>query len=374
MKTKILIIIFCLVFLTLGFSAGQLNVTLITPDSDIPENVAQNTTIFVNVSIKCLADDCGVVMGSLRYNQSGTEPDQLVNISEEEKPFYKMNTSNTSYYTYVGITQPSKTQWAASATVNNKLSSFGLSITGEGEISNTEYLDLSTSNNGRLVNDTLSMGNFDTHKFNFTIREMPGDIKNITLLWEGYSLLEDAGANTVGIFLWNYSSSQWQNLSWPSGTSDVTERTNLTIQSQINDALLNSGSKDNLFFAAQADCWGCLQGSELHTDFARIEVTAIQNTTQGCGNMYQNDICYLAWTINATGEQGKSWYLDANFSGTSVTDENNTLNFQINILGPAGPTASSVVVVTPELNFLAVLLLFLCAFILYIKFLQNSYQ
>ena len=347
MKKFFIVMFSCLIFLTLGFSAGQLNVTLVTPTPSGSQNVTQNATVTVNASIKCLADDCGVVMGSLRYNQSGTEPNQLVNISEPEKPFYKMNTTKTSTYDYLGMTQPSKRQWASNQNEDSILMDDGPNLTGETEISTADYQLINASNNGWLE-QTGGNGEWPTQKYNFTTKELTGNIKNMTFTWEGYAVESPPSNDTSTIYVWNYTSSWWRSMTSHDIGEDVTLTVIYTLQSQFNSVL----SAERTYFAVQSEGGGPISNSLLYTDFAKLDITAIQNTTQGCGNMYQNDICYLAWTINATGDEWTIWYLDANFSGTDTTEENNTLNFQINISAPTPPDPGSlnVTLMTPTVS------------------------
>jgi len=71
-----------------GYSVGYLEVELISPSSQILNNIVQNTTFIVNATVICRGAPCGNVYGTVMYNLTSAYPDTPINVTYGDKPFF----------------------------------------------------------------------------------------------------------------------------------------------------------------------------------------------------------------------------------------------------------------------------------------------
>ena len=69
-------------------SQPYLEVNLTLPSTESTTNVVQNYTFTLNASVTCRQGICGTVNGTVRYNDSGTEPDTTTSIAYGATPVF----------------------------------------------------------------------------------------------------------------------------------------------------------------------------------------------------------------------------------------------------------------------------------------------
>lgn len=110
--------------MTFEIKPTYLLVNLISPSPSIyteknPYLVAQNSTFWLNVSVKCYSEgeggNCGTIIGDPRYNSSGKEPNELINYTPStpfwyEKDIYR-TVEGTNYLSNGGFEEGSANGW-----------------------------------------------------------------------------------------------------------------------------------------------------------------------------------------------------------------------------------------------------------------------
>ncbi|MEM7825069.1 MAG: hypothetical protein QXO27_03810 [Candidatus Aenigmatarchaeota archaeon] len=72
----------------IGYSIGYLEVELVLPSTEEPNNVVQNFTFLVNATVFCRNAYCGNVYGTLMYNLTSPYPDTVINTTYGDKPLF----------------------------------------------------------------------------------------------------------------------------------------------------------------------------------------------------------------------------------------------------------------------------------------------
>ncbi|MEM7819046.1 MAG: right-handed parallel beta-helix repeat-containing protein, partial [Candidatus Aenigmatarchaeota archaeon] len=317
-------------YLLVDWSAtSQINSNTCTPSS--PCNVVQNSTFNASVNVTCYSEgeggSCGYVSGSIRYNETGIEPNTLINTTKGATPFYVV-AEKEFVYNFMSITSPSATHKAeANTTLTTRPPTELISGT---EATTDDYGQINRSDDSRWT--SLPTDNYYVaQKFGFKINESVNLIDNITVLWEGYAFsatlqppntcIISSTSYCAYLYIWNFSSGSWLFVSshcvdgdWTLTKSYI--RPDYNMSDFVRDSYLYLLVQDNN--PTGSPCSGYVS-----TDYVEAQVMISQNPIS-CGSLLNGQSCQLNWSINATGDglpQVRA--IDANFSSSLASVQAN---------------------------------------------------
>jgi len=374
---------------------GKLNVNLTNPDPGVytesnPLLVNQYSTFTVNSTVTCKIGYCGDVFGTIRYNETGPEPNELISLSKGATPFYLVDeppetllpeSPNSKAYSIndtFGSTPGSantaftdldydKTNFSDDArmtvyadqdagscggTVSFDCSKYTSSeecmqlavppgcgpgqccdwITTQCAPKDCSYI--TQSDRCECCGCTWSGGgiSYGHLKFTFNLTKEFGitysDIEEITYYFEGYFDNESAG-NFDGWLKYKDGSV------WITGhTLTRTEQTYSKTFTDSFDDLVQGGVFQFGMTVRSATDDATVYG---YADYAHLTVKYKTNK-QYCGALNANDACQLNWTINVTGAVNTAYKIDVNFSSSSSSvTENDTDDAVIKITDTTPP-------------------------------------
>jgi len=291
------------------FLAPYLEVSLSTPDpatctESSPCSWTQNQTYWVNATVTCREDDCGLVNGNVRYNSTG-ETMIPINSTKGATPFYIISKDAHPYDNAQdgSHTEPDNPEYAYDDGLNDT-STFA------------NFFAQSTSDYTSVLESEIYYWVF------------PADTNNGILFYTS-KLLFDCGAAGADcdlfIYAWNWTNSVWDrllNVDESDGGWAIIETKNLS----LNSSYFDSNGNARIIFRIASGRWET--GSpwtefDLYDTYISANLTEYSSQPASCGNMNEGDICQLNWTVNATGAIDSAWKIDANFS-SSVASENDT--------------------------------------------------
>ena len=90
------------------------------------------------------------------------------------------------------------------------------------QFSSAEYNAIASSDDSRAsYSGGGGEGSYDFHRFKFRIDEELAQIKRLHVLHEGYGYFHEGGGNGVELFIWNYSSNQWESVGYHTNGYDT---------------------------------------------------------------------------------------------------------------------------------------------------------
>ena len=287
------------------YTTPILNVTLITPLAGSSTNVTQNTTFWVNASVRCMNGACGTVVGSVRYNRTTANPDFLINYTDLNGiPF-----SNST----------SQIPWSCGTLSQNQLCTLNWTVNATGTIGVSYYLDVNFTSSLSQTPDN------DTSNFQINISkpsdQIPpsvtindpnvGENHSENILINATVTDSDSGVNSSAVFYWienvsgnvtawtnlsNISSGNWQ---WYNATFDSTTISDGTYNVTINASDIAGNVNDSEKLEITIDNTNPkvgfitpLEGQNMTSSFL-INVS-INDTTSGVQNAYY-------WIENVSG-------------------------------------------------------------------------
>jgi len=316
-------------------ASAWLEVNLTDPNSTYqnpsnPLELSRYSTFTVNATVKCKTDlagvDCGSVSGSIRYNASGAEPNELIN-TIYDTPFYVIEPiipSNTTTYDFKGITYPSTTSNATKDQINefNPISS-GDTIWDGVELTTVDYQEINTSDDSR-DSQTGSSSDIPYFIFHFKLNESETEVYKINVSWEGYFT---AGTTSI-LYVYNFTDTEWQVVGSHTATEDQ------IIYKEYDQSVSDLIENNYIHLLVESNYPGVAH--TLYTNYVKVNVTLKGGgeNPQSCGSLSQDQSCQLNWTINATGTPPQLRVIDVNFSSSySSIQENHTDDAYVKITG-----------------------------------------
>ncbi len=278
---------------------SEINDTECTPGSPCEFN--QYEQFKANATVICKTNpagySCGSVSGSIRYNESGTEPNQLINITEGAEPFYIDDIIHQEMLpTYAENSTNDVTD-----NVNESDNIYGREYCGTASCI-TPYIYI-----------------------NFTTSET---YENVTI---------EVVVLTAG-FLSCWSGSGWTTIIF---SLPITEGNKTGSLSSCSNA-----DGNYTFRAWDIDTGGFRGEAEIKIDYIFLNRTIEAQNTESCGSLTDGSSCQLNWTVNATGTPILLHVLDVNFTSPSVT-ENTTDDAYVKII-PYGWLNATLLTPTPN--------------------------
>ncbi len=145
---------------------------------------------------------------------------------------YAYNAPGSTTYTFTGVTQSTNDYYAYEdygATVFSNQDD-----TGTSEASNTDYDNIEADDGNRWVTEeATSDGDYDSQLYKFYIDETESTVSQLDLKWNGYGETE-TGYSTY-FYIWDYNSSNWEQLD----SNDFTAATDADLTGTIDSSVGN---------------------------------------------------------------------------------------------------------------------------------------
>lgn len=318
----------------LVYQYGEIHVNMTNPLVDTA--VTENSTFFVNSTVQCIGTNakCGQVVGKVRYNSTGANPDFTI-YPNETTPFY---------------VDENEGQWDI--------------ITDEGDgTADSSFYFIGDWSDDSYGNSSLK---FEPQKSieadGMTFRIVGQNGPNIDAIINFYICdgFDSAGCNNDGVTCTlvnnslNYNqipTSGWVSILFDSPYQVIAGNTySITFETTGTDGDSSSDYKrmgadtspaSNAAWTILDDS-SCLYGSS----YGQIILNGSANP-KWCGNagMDEDDICYLNWTVNATfadDEYVIDVYFNSSYGNSNVAD-NNTGDIMIfNVSAGAADTSFNI--------------------------------
>jgi len=362
-----------------------LEVNLTEPNSTYqdlsnPLEVIQYSIFNVNATVKCKTDlsglSCGSISGSIRYNDTGTEPNQLINVTGGAIPFYISSSYGPGFVTVI----QSESKFKTGSDVYSSPAIADVDNDGTLEIvigSVDDYVYVLNHTNGVLKNESkfktggdvysspaiadvdndgtleIVIGSVDDYVY--VLNHTNGVLKNESKFKTGGDVLSSPAIADVDndgtleivigsydeyVYVLNHTNGVLKNESrYKTGASLFSSP---AIADVDNDGTLEIviGSWDDYVYVLNASSysgyewqnWTMFHHDLNHTGY---QVPVGVRNAQSCGSLTNNQQCQLNWTINATGNVNDVYVIDVNFSSNPSND---TEDAYVKITGgPSGP-------------------------------------